>query len=70
MKIGWNWLKLVKIARRWNFVAVLLAGEFEGGKLQESVKKRKEVKDWEDGHPKMSPNQLSRKEKIQMKLAE
>ena len=41
-----------------------------GGKLQESVKKRKEVKDWEDGHPKMSPNQLSRKEKIQMKLAE
>ena len=40
------------------------------GKLQESVKKRKEVKDWEDGHPKMSPNQLSRKEKIQMKLAE
>ena len=39
-------------------------------KLQESVKKRKEVKDWEDGHPKMSPNQLSRKEKIQMKLAE
>ena len=32
MKIGWNWLKLVKIARRWNFVAVLLAGKF-GGKI-------------------------------------
>ena len=43
------------------------------GKLQESVKKRKEVKDREDGHPKMSPNQLSlkeRREKLQMKLAE
>ena len=33
------------------------------GKLQKSVKKREEEKDWEDGHPKMSPNQLSRKEK-------
>ena len=39
----------------------------KGGKLQESVKKRKEVKDREDGHPRMSPNHLSRKEKMQMK---